>query len=122
VPRDGHQARVRARLDRAALVVGQPAVALLGVDDPRWNARLARPLGGPFIPGSSNTLCSASRGPVSRSVQSTSTPHPSPRFGRYPESEQRTALPGADDGGNQGPVVGRLRKSFDETRTTRLIV
>src|SRR5437879_3473128 len=45
-----HEVRLRARLERAALVVGQTAIALLGVDDPRWNARLAQPLGGTFIP------------------------------------------------------------------------
>ena len=32
-----------------ALVVGQPAVALLGVNDPRRNAGLAQPLGGTFV-------------------------------------------------------------------------
>ena len=47
---DGHELHVRARLERAALVVGQPAVTLFGVDDPRRDAGPAQPLGGTFVP------------------------------------------------------------------------
>jgi hypothetical protein len=42
--------RTRARLERLALVVGQPAVTLLGVNDPGRNASLAQPLGGTIVP------------------------------------------------------------------------
>ena len=46
LPRDGHHVCVRASLERAALGVGQPALALLGVDNPGSNTGLAKPLGG----------------------------------------------------------------------------
>src|SRR4051812_8143988 len=48
--RDGHQVCVRARLEGAALIVGEPAVALLGVDDPGRHARMAQPLSRMFVP------------------------------------------------------------------------
>lgn len=40
---DGDHAGVRARLERATFVVGEPAVALLGVHDPGGHARVAEP-------------------------------------------------------------------------------
>src|SRR5882672_4937165 len=42
--RDGYEVRVRAAFKRAALVGAEPAVTLVGVDDPRWDARPTQPL------------------------------------------------------------------------------
>src|SRR6476660_10245272 len=50
VPRDGHHICVRARLERSALVLGQPSVALFRMNDPGWNAGPAEPLGPTFVP------------------------------------------------------------------------
>jgi hypothetical protein len=47
--RDGHQMRVRTLFERAALFIGQPTVARLGVNHPRRHAGSAQPLGRTFV-------------------------------------------------------------------------
>lgn len=48
-PRHGHHANIGTRLEYGTLMWGQPAIALLGMHDPRWYARFAEPLCGVVI-------------------------------------------------------------------------
>src|SRR5437764_11607212 len=47
---DCHEPGVRARLERPPLLLRQPAVALLGMDDPGRNVGLAQPVGASVPP------------------------------------------------------------------------
>ena len=47
---DRHEVGMRARFERPPLLVRQPAVALLGVDDPGGNAGLAQAIGASVPP------------------------------------------------------------------------
>jgi hypothetical protein len=47
--RDGHDTNMRARLEHRPLVLGQRAIALLGMHDPRGHVRLAQPARGVVV-------------------------------------------------------------------------